>query len=48
MTITIPIHSFPGLLDHLATLTRNPVTFQSHTFDKITSPTPTQRRALEL
>lgn len=43
-----PIRSFRGLLDHMATLTRNTITFNGHTFDKLTSPTLTQRRAFEL
>lgn len=43
-----PLHSFRGLLDHLATLTRNTITLGQTTFDKITLPTPTQQRAFEL
>ena len=43
-----PLHSFRGLLEHLATLTRNTITLGHTTFDKITLPTPTQRRAFEL
>lgn len=43
-----PLHSFRGLIDHLATLTRNTITVGDHNFDKITLPTPTQRRAFEL
>ena len=43
-----PLHSFRGLLEHLATLTRNTITLGPATFDKITTPTPTQRRAFEL
>ncbi len=43
-----PLHSFRGLLEHMATLTRNTITFGQATFDKITLPTPTQRRAFEL
>jgi Transposase DDE domain len=42
------LHSFRGLLDHLATLTRNTITLADHTFDKITQPTPTQYRAFQL
>ncbi len=42
------LHSFRGLLDHLATLTRNTITLADHTFDKITQPTPTQHRAFQL
>jgi hypothetical protein len=44
----IPLHSFRGLLDHLATLTRNTITLVNHTFDKISQPTPTQHRAFQL
>jgi len=43
-----PLHSFRGLLDHLATLTRNTITIGQATIDKITTPTPTQHRAFEL
>ena len=45
-----PLRSFRGLLDHLATLTRNEITF-THTNTPITmlaEPTPDQRRAFEL
>jgi transposase len=42
-----PIRSFPSLLRHMATLTRNTITHNHHTFDKITPPTPTQHRAFE-
>jgi Transposase DDE domain len=43
-----PLHSFRGLLDHMATLTRNTITLDQATFDKITLPTSTQQRAFEL
>ncbi|MGH3636823.1 MAG: IS1634 family transposase [Mycobacterium sp.] len=44
-----PLHDFHGLLDHLATLTRNTITLPDGTsFDMITSPTDTQRRAFHL
>jgi hypothetical protein len=43
-----PLHSFRGLLEHLATLTRNTITLDQTTFDKITTPTATQLRAFEL
>jgi hypothetical protein len=45
-----PLRSFRGLLDHLATLTRNEVTF-THTSTPVAmlaEPTPDQRRAFEL
>jgi hypothetical protein len=43
-----PPHSFGGPLEHLATLARNTITLDQITFDKITTPTPTHRRAFEL
>jgi hypothetical protein len=45
-----PIHNFRDLLDHLATLTRDRIRYH-HTnieIDKLTDPTPPQRRAFEL
>jgi hypothetical protein len=42
------LHSFRGLLDHLATLTRSTITIGPASFDKISQPTPAQRRAFEL
>jgi hypothetical protein len=43
-----PVRSFRDLLKHMATMTRNTISHAGHTFDKITLPTPTQRRAFEL
>jgi hypothetical protein len=43
-----PVRSFRGLLDHLATLTRNTITVGDHTFDKISTPTQTQQRTFDL
>jgi len=45
-----PVHHFRGLLDHLATLTKNTVQPQAGlpTFDQLTVPTPLQKQALEL
>jgi len=43
-----PIRSFQNLLRHMATLTRNTICYHDTTFDKITPPTPTQKRAFEL
>ncbi|MGH3905085.1 MAG: hypothetical protein ACRDTE_12965 [Pseudonocardiaceae bacterium] len=43
-----PLHSFRGLLEHMATLTRNTITLGHTSIDKIAMPTPTQRRAFEL
>ena len=42
------MRSFRDLLDHLGTLTRDTITIGGQTIDKLTSPTPTQRRAFEL
>jgi len=45
-----PVWSFGGLLDHLATLTRNQVrlTGTEHTVTMLAEPTPTQQRVFEL
>jgi hypothetical protein len=43
-----PVRSFRGLLDHLATLTRNTTVFADRQLDILAAPTPTQRRAFEL
>jgi transposase len=47
-----PLHSFRGLLDHLATLTRNDIRHgtapDTPTVPTLAIPTPTQRRAFEL
>jgi hypothetical protein len=43
-----PVRSFRGLLDHLATLTRNTITIGDRTFDKISTPTTEQQRAFDL
>jgi transposase len=45
-----PVHHFRGLLDHLATLTKNTIEPQSGlpAFDQLSVPTPLQRRTLEL
>jgi hypothetical protein len=45
-----PLRSFAGLLDHLATLTRNQVHFTatSTQIPILTDPTPDQRRAFNL
>jgi Transposase DDE domain len=42
------LHSFRGLLDHLATLTRATITIGGASFEKISDPTPVQRRAFDL
>jgi hypothetical protein len=47
-----PLHSFRGLLDHLATLTRNDIRHgtapDTPTVPTLTIPTPTQRQAFQL
>lgn len=47
-----PAYSFGGLLDHLATLTRNRIHIGGHdddaVFELVATPTTTQRRAFEL
>jgi DDE family transposase len=43
-----PIHGFRGLLDHLATLTRNDLRYGQVTIPALAEPTPTQRRAFDL
>jgi DDE family transposase len=42
------LRSFRGLLNHLATLTRATITIGGATFEKISDPTPAQRRAFDL
>jgi hypothetical protein len=42
------LRSFRGLIDHLATLTRATVSIGGTSIDKITEPTPVQRRAFDL
>lgn len=43
-----PVHSFQTLLADLATVTRNTVQLAGKQFDKITTPTPLQQKALTL
>lgn len=45
-----PVRSFTGLLDHLATLTRDRIRYHNTNIeiDKLTDPTPDQRRAFDL
>jgi hypothetical protein len=47
-TDKLPVRSFPDLLDHLGTLTRQTIDFAGQHIQKITTATPTQRRAFEL
>jgi transposase len=44
----LPVQSFQDLLRHLATLNRETITFAGQRIEKITNPTPTQRRVFEL
>jgi len=43
-----PVRSFTGVLDHLATLTRNTTRIAGTTIDILATPTILQRRAFEL
>src|SRR6266498_2764676 len=43
-----PVRGFRDLLDHLAALTRDTITISGRTVDKLTTPTPLQRRAFDL
>jgi hypothetical protein len=43
-----PVRGFRDLIDHLATLTRDTIRVGDQTVDKLTAPTPTQRRAFDL
>jgi hypothetical protein len=43
-----PLRGFRDLLDHLATLTRDTIRISGQTIDKLTTPTPDQRRAFDL
>jgi Transposase DDE domain len=43
-----PLRSFRGLLDHLATLTRDTIRITGQPIDKLTTPTPDQQRAFDL
>jgi hypothetical protein len=43
-----PLRSFRDLLDHLATLTRDTIRIAGQAVDKLTEPTPDQRRAFDL
>jgi hypothetical protein len=51
-TDNLPARAFTGLLDHLATLTRNQIQFlnveHQPVVEQLALPTPTQRRAFEL
>jgi hypothetical protein len=44
----LPVRKYQDLLGHLATLARQTINFSGQTIEKLTSPTPIQRRAYEL
>jgi transposase len=44
----LPVRSFRDLLEHLNTLNRETINFAGQRIEKITTPTPTQRRVFEL
>jgi hypothetical protein len=44
----LPVCKYGDLLDHLSTLDRQTVTFSGQRIEKLTKPTPVQRRAFEL
>ena len=44
----LPAYNYPGLITHLGQLTRNTISFAGQRFEKITHPTPVQRRAFDL
>ena len=44
----LPVYRYRDLLAHLATLDRQTITFAGRSIEKLTSPTPVQRRAFEL
>jgi len=43
-----PVRKYGDLLSHLSTLTRQTITFAGQPIEKLTNPTPVQRRAFEL
>jgi hypothetical protein len=44
----LPVYRYRDLLAHLATLDRQAITFAGQRIEKLTTPTPVQRRAFEL
>jgi len=44
----LPLHRYKDLLEHLSTLDRQIINFGGQRIEKITTPTPVQRRAFEL
>ena len=47
-TDRLPVRKYGDLLDHLSTLDRQTINFSGQRIEKLTNPTPTQRRAFEL
>jgi hypothetical protein len=44
----LPAYDYPGLIAHLSHLTRNTISLTGQHLDKLTTPTPVQRRTFEL
>jgi transposase len=44
----LPVRSYQDLLTHLSTLSRQVISFSGQKINKLTTPTPVQRRAFEL
>jgi hypothetical protein len=44
----LPVRGYHELISHLATLTRNTVSFNGRRLEKLSAPTPGQRRVFEL
>lgn len=44
----LPVRKYGDLLDHLSTLSRQVISFSGQKIQKLTNPTPVQRRAFEL
>ena len=44
----LPVRKYGDLLGHLSTLDRRTINFNGQRIEKLTTPTPVQRRAFEL
>ena len=44
----LPVYRYRDLLEHLSTLDRQTIVFAGRQIEKLTTPTPVQRRAFEL
>jgi len=44
----LPVRKYQDLLSHMSTLSRQTISFSGQKIDKLTTPTPVQRRAFEL